>query len=163
MSKHAQCCCGARTIATISIYGKARQHYQINTTCVQRKLVARATSFQSFPTYFTNALHLTTITHSLVQQYPPPLCQCALHLRASMIDERCLKILIYKQPTMGNGRDSQVSLSEMFVLNDEHHYTWTITGIDYSQTDAHYVTYIACGTNCHGNVSVVVPRKWSEV
>jgi hypothetical protein len=187
MSKHVQCCCGAGTIGTVSIYGKAGRHYRINTTCVWRKHVARGHLVpirihivvpHLFHQCFTSDNH-DPFTCAMIPSSPLPMCISFMsihdrwtpsqnpHLWMTHHGEWKRHTELFAQLPLvvihRTNRATLVPLSEMFVLNDEHRYMWTITGIDYSQTDEHYVTYITCGTNCHGNVSVVVLQKWSEV
>ena len=50
------------------------------------------------------------------------------HLWAVMLDETHRKILVYERPTK-EGRPTQILLPKLFVLNDNYHYTWKMTGI----------------------------------
>jgi hypothetical protein len=78
-----------------------------------------------------------------------------------MLNKKERKILVYDEPTAMCGSPARVMLSQRFVLNNRHQYTWRIVGVKHCDVDEHYITYTACSENNQGWVNVVVPRKWS--
>jgi hypothetical protein len=58
-----------------------------------------------------------------------------------------------------HGAHAHVTLSQTFVINNEHQYIWRI--VEVTDINNYYITYMVCGVNNQGWVNVVVPRKWA--
>jgi hypothetical protein len=82
------------------------------------------------------------------------------HLHAVIVDENPYKIFVYMQPTAGDGKASYMSLSKIFILNDEPCFRWKIIGMDYCKTDEHYIVGTAQGIGFDTIIKVVIPCEW---
>lgn len=80
------------------------------------------------------------------------------HLRAVKVSEN--KFLICQQPTTKDGRVAYMMLSKTFILNDKHCLQWKIEGVNYYETNALHIVYVAQGIGFDGRIEVAVPREW---
>ena len=85
--------------------------------------------------------------HSLLEYCTSSSLYCNFHLWAVMLDENHHRILVYQEPTTMLGNPTPVSLSQTFVLNNNHRYIWKIVGVKHCDIDEHYITYVAHGVN----------------
>jgi hypothetical protein len=76
-------------------------------------------------------------------------------------NENPCRVLVYKQPTTNDGKVAYVMLSKTFILDEEPCFQWKLVGINYHETDAWHVVYIARGVGFDGCIDVVVPRRWN--
>ena len=81
-------------------------------------------------------------------------------LHTVTVSENPYKIFIYEQPTAEDERLSYMSLSKVFILNDEFCFRWKTIGVDYGETDGNYVVYTAQGMGFDTSIKVMVPRRW---
>jgi hypothetical protein len=82
------------------------------------------------------------------------------HLHAVIVDENPYKIFVYMQPTAGDGKASCMSLSKVFILNDEPCFRWRIIGMACSKADGRYFVCTAQGVGFDRSITVVVPCEW---
>lgn len=107
----------------------------------------------SFPSSHTS--HMNTPC-----SYPSP-NSYDLRLQAIVVKNDPYTIFVYQPPTTGNGTISSMSLSTTFLINDEPCFPWKVTGVDYKETDAQFMVYVAQGIWFDGYVKVKIPRVWA--
>ena len=85
-----------------------------------------------------------------------------VQLQAYMRDQTH-RIIVVHEPPIWQWKHVQISLNQLFVLNDDHRYLWRLTGIDRSCTNQDYVMFMARGVNNHGWTRIVILREWTTV
>ena len=70
------------------------------------------------------------------------------------------KVLVCERPTTRNGEVSYITISKTFVLDGQPCFWWKVVGVNYRETDAEYIVYIAERIGLGTKIEVVLPRKW---